>query len=54
MDDLLDVLTLDQLRARTSVRWSHYPDDVLPDSYDMRLACTSGPEPVSIVDADDI
>ncbi len=30
MDDLLDVLTLDQLRARTSVRWSHYPDDVLP------------------------
>ncbi|PFG37001.1 cystathionine beta-lyase [Flavimobilis soli] len=30
MDDLLEVLTVDQLRARASVRWSHYPHDVLP------------------------
>lgn len=29
MGDLLETMTLDRLRARTSVRWSHYPDDVL-------------------------
>ncbi|UYM03378.1 DUF5979 domain-containing protein [Solicola gregarius] len=29
-----------------------FPDDALPDSYPMQLACTSGPEDVDIVDAD--
>ena len=29
-----------------------YPGDALPDSYSVALACTSGPEDVSIVDAD--
>lgn len=30
MDDVLEQLTRDQLRSRASVRWSHYPADVLP------------------------
>lgn len=30
MADLLDTLTLDELRTRTSVKWQAYPADVLP------------------------
>ena len=31
MADLLDTLTLDELRTRTSVKWQAYPADVLED-----------------------